>query len=99
MSAPKLDVNGALIYASTSMRCAHEIPGYNGTLYAIDEDVKERIERELDASGEMVKALIDALSECVIDMMQTESYYGNHPRAQEVIKNARAVLARIGGAA
>lgn len=44
MSIVRTDVLGSLAYASSAMFFAPEIPGYNGTLFAVSEETKERIE-------------------------------------------------------
>lgn len=46
-----------------------------------------------------VAELIEALSACVADMEVTETFYGKHEQAQEVLAKAKSALARIGGAA
>lgn len=60
MSIKKTDVLGNLVYASVSMACANEIPGYNGTLFAISEETKERIEADIGAARVAVAELIEA---------------------------------------
>jgi hypothetical protein len=60
MSIKKTDVLGNMVYASVSMACANEIPGYNGTLFAISEETKERIEADLVAARAAVDELIEA---------------------------------------
>ena len=60
MSIKKTDVLGNLVYAAVSMSCASEIPGYNGSLFAISDDIKERIESDLTEARAAVEELIEA---------------------------------------
>ena len=67
MSIKKTDVLGNLVYAAVSMSCASEIPGYNGSLFAISDDIKERIESDLTEAYAAVAELIRAASQGVMD--------------------------------
>lgn len=54
----------------------------------------------IEANAHLIAAapeLLEALIECVVDMGATESFYGEHPRAQEVLVKARAAIAKAEG--
>jgi hypothetical protein len=83
-----VNVRSALAYASAAMACAPEIPGYNGTLFAISEETRDRIESDLDDAIGALAELIDA----------AESAYPPGDYSQDAHGFAvRAALARIGG--
>lgn len=59
----KTDVLGNFAYASAVMSCAPEIPGYNGSMFAIGEETKDRIEADLVAARASVEELMGAALE------------------------------------
>ena len=88
MSIKKTDVLGNLVYASVSMSCASEIPGYNGSLFAISDDIKERIESDLTEARAAVAELMGAALEVEQTCRQHDGY-----EAESFRRLAAAIIA------
>ncbi|MDN4481846.1 hypothetical protein QQX02_13025, partial [Demequina sp. EGI L300058] len=75
----------------TANDCSDDCELHAHTRATYEADMKQ-----LELARAAVAELIQALSECVIDMEATEEFYGKHPRAQDVIAKAKAALANVG---